>query len=339
MHIDIRPMNAENPHEVEAARDIYNAAMAEDVPDFKATSMAEFAGRMRHPWPGQHSSRWIASLDDVPAGLLMVNLPTLDNLHTAGVDLVVHPRHRRRGVGRALYETATEHSRANDRRTLLGSYVTQLPDGPTRSAGHQAFAEMVGAKSALPEVRRRLDVDTVDRAAWPGLLEDSRSRADGYTVVAWTDRSPDDIVAGLAELDSRFLAEAPLGELDLEPLKVDADRVRAGEETSRKRGGRNYHVAARHDATGFVAAWTHIAFEADAETHAWQEITIVDRAHRGHRLGMLVKMENLLRTIDAEPGLRYVDTWNAAENAHMIAINEAMGFRPVDGWVSWQQEI
>ena len=94
-----------------------------------------------------------------------------------------------------------------------------------------------------------------------------------------------------------------------------------------------------HDGSGELAAWTHIAFEADQTHHAWQEITLVHPGHRGRRLGMLVKLENLLAAIADEPALRHIDTWNAAENTHMIAINEAMGFRPVDAWVSWQQEI
>jgi len=34
-----------------------------------------------------------------------------------------------------------------------------------------------------------------------------------------------------------------------------------------------------------------------------------------------------------------VTTWNAASNAHMIAINEAMGFRPIDLWCDWQLRL
>lgn len=52
-----------------------------------------------------------------------------------------------------------------------------------------------------------------------------------------------------------------------------------------------------------------------------------------------MKVENLLRVREAEPELRYIDTWNAAENGHMVAINEAIGFRAVDGWVTWQCDI
>ena len=63
------------------------------------------------------------------------------------------------------------------------------------------------------------------------------------------------------------------------------------------------------------------------------------RRHRGHRLGLLVKIENVRHTLGSERDLRYIDTWNAAENTHMIAINEAIGFRAVDAWVDWQLEV
>jgi hypothetical protein len=73
--------------------------------------------------------------------------------------------------------------------------------------------------------------------------------------------------------------------------------------------------------------------------HVGQGITLVDPAHRGHRLGLWTKIENLRYAIDELPGMRYIDTWNATVNAHMIAINERMGFRPVDAWYDWQLEV
>ena len=73
--------------------------------------------------------------------------------------------------------------------------------------------------------------------------------------------------------------------------------------------------------------------------HAWQFLTVVDPAHRGHRLGLAVKLANLRYALGHEPALRVIDTWNAAANRHMIAINEALGFRPVDVWSKWQHEF
>ena len=90
--------------------------------------------------------------------------------------------------------------------------------------------------------------------------------------------------------------------------------------------------------TGRLVAWTLLHFEVEDETHAWQGTTLVDPDHRGRRLGLLVKLENLIRTLDVRPRFAEVDTFNAAENIHMIAINDAIGFQPVDGWVEWQYD-
>ena len=96
-------------------------------------------------------------------------------------------------------------------------------------------------------------------------------------------------------------------------------------ETSRVDRGHEGH-AARFGRTGHVE-------------HVGQGITLVDPAHRGHRLGLLTKIENLRYALDEFPGMRYIDTWNATVNAHMISINERMGFRPVDAWFDWQMDV
>ena len=62
-------------------------------------------------------------------------------------------------------------------------------------------------------------------------------------------------------------------------------------------------------------------------------------AHRGHRLGLRLKADNLIRATDAEPALRAIDTWNAEENLHMVAVNEALGFRALDTWAERQLEL
>jgi RimJ/RimL family protein N-acetyltransferase len=105
------------------------------------------------------------------------------------------------------------------------------------------------------------------------------------------------------------------------------------------RGRRQYQTGIRHDASATLAAWTALSFDPDTTTHAWQSTTIVDPDHRGHRLGTVAKIENLTFTLGHEPGLRHVNTWNAAENTHMIAINEALGFRAVDSWVNCQRDL
>ena len=54
--------------------------------------------------------------------------------------------------------------------------------------------------------------------------------------------------------------------------------------------------------------------------------TVVTRKHRGHRLGLLVKIAMLELLATAEPQLERIATWNAQANEHMIAVNEALGY-------------
>ena len=53
------------------------------------------------------------------------------------------------------------------------------------------------------------------------------------------------------------------------------------------------------------------------------------RAHRGHRLGLRLKLA-MADWLSAErPDVLATDTWNAEDNGPMIAVNEALGMRVV----------
>jgi GNAT superfamily N-acetyltransferase len=339
MAVEIMRVDVDNDADVEVLFGIEEAARAVDVPDFPARTLREEQLALRHPSPGGAPRHFVARVDGEPVGHLGLDLPQLDNTHLLEVDLTVHPDRRREGIGRALYEFAVDYARAHDRNVLIGQYVTSREGDPEHSQGHGAFAAAVGATTALPEVRRRLDLTTVDAASWADQLAAARTHADGYTAITWVGDAPDDVVAEVARLEGRMVIDAPMGDLILEQEKYDADRIRGIEKSLRLRGRRHYHAAVRHDATGTLAAWTMIAFDAETANHAWQQTTIVDPDHRGHRLGTIVKIENLYLTRRHEPAVRYIHTWNAASNRHMIAINEALGFRVMDNWATWQHEV
>lgn len=61
----------------------------------------------------------------------------------------------------------------------------------------------------------------------------------------------------------------------------------------------------------------------------WDSDTIVLPAHRGNRLGLLAKAANLIQVRHALGAQGSIVTWNAAENQHMLAVNEALGFRQI----------
>jgi GNAT superfamily N-acetyltransferase len=337
--LTIAPLDPANAAEFEAAYQVLVAAREHDVPDLPRPCRNRFQVQTEVPWPGEESLRSIARDGNDVVGFLDINFPTLDNLENAFVDIVVPPRHRRRGVGRLLYEHTVATVRAEGRRRIMAFTAFPLPDGAPREAAGSEFAAALGMTSALDEVRRRLDVAAVQPAVLDRMLADAWARADGYSLVRWTDRVPDDCVDDVAALDSQFIDEAPMGDLAIEAEKVDRDRVRALEAARTRYGSRPFSTALRHDATGRVVAWSALTQEHSHVEHAWQGITLVHPGHRGHRLGLISKIENLRYARQHLPRLRYIDTWNAAVNEHMIAINEAMGFRPVDAWHNWTQDV
>ncbi|MGC4804013.1 GNAT family N-acetyltransferase [Micromonospora sp. DT233] len=339
MSITVEAIDPADQDAVDAAYRIRAAADGADVPDFPPLCRRRLEASIRHPMPGIVTAPALARRDGEPAGYLNLLLPQLDNTSNATADLFVHPAHRRRGVGRALHAYGLGVLREHGRERVIAPAVSALPGGPPRDDAGNAFAAALGARPALAEARRRLDVAGVDHAALDALAADAAPHAAGYRLVGWRDHTPEEYAADVAYLDGRLMADAPSGDLEWEAERVDVERLRETERALDVRGRRRYHHGAVHVASGRLVAWTLVDVGPNVAWHAFQQITIVDPAHRGHRLGLLLKIENLRYAIAHEPGLRAVDTFNADENTHMISINERLGFRPVDAWTQWQLTI
>jgi hypothetical protein len=68
-----------------------------------------------------------------------------------------------------------------------------------------------------------------------------------------------------------------------------------------------------------------------------QQDTLVLREHRGHRLGMLLKVANLRQLALQFPEQSAVTTFNAEENRFMLDVNEALGFTPMGYEGAWRR--
>jgi RimJ/RimL family protein N-acetyltransferase len=84
-----------------------------------------------------------------------------------------------------------------------------------------------------------------------------------------------------------------------------------------------------------VAALTQLEVDPDSPEWGHQGLTAATRPHRGHRLGLLVKAAMLQWLGQAEPGLERIETGNADANEHMIAVNETLGFQPLEPFWQW----
>ena len=115
-----------------------------------------------------------------------------------------------------------------------------------------------------------------------------------------------------------------MGEMEHEALDVDVALLREVEASVAKQQRITYHSVAL-DASGTVVAYSMLV-QGTASTTAYQWGTLVHRDHRGHRLGLAVKIANHRQLQRERPDAVRVSTWNAEVNSHMIGVNERMGF-------------
>jgi hypothetical protein len=52
-----------------------------------------------------------------------------------------------------------------------------------------------------------------------------------------------------------------------------------------------------------------------------------------------VKVVNLFAVMEQHHAVRAINTWNAADNEHMIAVNEDLGFQVVAHSTLWRKQL
>jgi GNAT superfamily N-acetyltransferase len=279
---------------------------------------------------GSVMQTWLAT-DDAgePVGAYVAELPQHENRKNAFVQIIVAPSRRRRGAGRLLLEHLAGQAARAGRELLMGYSRIGSPG--------TAFARVTGCREGLMEVRRRQDLGEELFQRLPALRTAALPYASGYSLRSWDGPAPADLVDGLCAVYTA-LGDAPHDEA-FEPATFNADRLRDEEERIVARGYRWYSVAAVERASGEVAAVTQVNVHPVQPEWGWQAITAVTRHHRGHRLGMLVKVAMLELLTEREPALRHVVTYNAEQNRHMVAVNEQLGYQVIDHFQAWEYDV
>jgi GNAT superfamily N-acetyltransferase len=296
---------------------------------------------------------FVARLGKEPVGMCSVTLPLRENTATAGINVLVAPALRRRGLGRRLLDHAEKVARANNRTSLDGYFElpARLVDdaGPLVPAMSRAgglpladpatsFALSAGYRLEQVERSSRLDLP-VPGQLLARLEADALSHAGHYGLTAWDVHCPDPLIARYAALRAQMSTDAPTAGMDWEREDWDAARVRDDEQALARSGVHSSVAAALHPRTGELVAYTVLTWRPLVPGSLLQQDTLVSEEHRGHRLGMLVKVANLRRAQEKWPRARSVLTWNASENQHMLAINTALGFRPAGYEGEWQKRL
>ena len=92
-----------------------------------------------------------------------------------------------------------------------------------------------------------------------------------------------------------------------------------------------------HPETGEFAGHTVVTVDPERPTFGDQHDTTVVDAHRGHRLGVLLKTDMVRWLGEVEPACGILTTSNAESNTHMIAVNDLLGYRPISHGIACQR--
>jgi len=260
----------------------------------------------------------------------------------------VLPRFRRRGIGTALVNHLDAIARGEHRSVQVTYAVSRNAPGETLTAPTGLGSVPLHNPEVQFLLRRGFALEQVERAsrltlpmsarALTGFADDAAAHAGpDYTVELWTEQTPTAWQRDMALLHTRMSTDAPTAGLE-EPEDIWSEARLVAVENLSAAGPRTMLTAAAlHEPTGRLAGFSQLSVPVEPDRAVGQEDTLVLREHRGHRLGMLLKVANLQNLARLHPGHPSVITFNAEENRHMLAVNETLGFTPMGYEGAWKR--
>lgn len=271
--------------------------------------------------------------DEVMLGGARLAMTLGHNTHLTQVELNVAPTERRRGVGTALVKAVESRAVAAGRTTVLGEAV--LP--PAGSGSGVSFAMARGYTRVSADEFKVVEL-AASGADLPRLAAMAAERSGDYQLRWWRDVAPEDLIEEFAVLRTAFVEEIPREGSDMAGHTWTAEQLRARAARLAAEGRHTVTVVACAPGGG-LAGYSE-SFVADGEPER-AEIggTVVLRGHRGHRLGLAIKVRLHELVAEQWPEVRTIMTFNAGVNAHMNDINEELGYRVVANLVGLQKRL
>lgn len=307
--------------------EVFHTVQRADVGDSDAWDVEELRSALDNPI--KHFID-LAALDErgEVVGSAEMILQLRDNTHLVIFNLGVLPEHRRQGIGGTLLTEVERLAREHGRRTVITETVWSGAPAATDTSG--AFAVRHGYQ----------DVQTMRRSDLVVDAENLDPRApQGYAIETHVGTPPAADVEDRAWLNRRMSTDAPLGGLDMEEQDWDAARMHDVDVRIERMGRGRVSSFARHLESGRLVGFTEIQVPRVSPETAYQGDTLVLHEHRGHGLGRALKVANLIRLRTAYPAVERVRTWNALENTHMLAVNDALGCVTSGFEREWQKRI
>lgn len=338
MTLDIARIDPFDDEAVDAWYDAYEVAeRADRGPDAPLWTREESRSELKQESQVVERRAYLFRHRETVVGSASIALPLKDNTHVVHVGLCIRPEHRRRGHGSAALAFIEAETAAVGRSVVQGTTSWRYELGPDGAgAPGREFARARGYSLALGDVQNRLELP-VDPALLDRIESDIAAHVRGYDIRSWAGPIPDDVVEGWTILDASLETEAPTGDLDVEPQTPDVSSIRELEELLVIQNRTSFGTIALSP-DGSAAAYTQLVVSGD-DGNAYQWGTLVRGADRGRRLGIAVKVANLRLLQHEAPQTRAVYTYNAESNAHMLAVNTLLGFRPSERMGEQQKRL
>lgn len=282
--------------------------------------------RFRATSPLFERTEWGAFGDGRLVGLAaFVQQKSGKNQHIREVRIGVHPEHRRRGVGRALFAAGLAGIADGDAKLVEWWSSTRVPAA-------EAVSRRIGAKRGLHMRVSQVELATIDRdlmRRWAAI------DPAGYRLEWVIGDVPDHLMApGIQAFNA--INRMPKEDLEVEDFDFSEERIRDWERIRKLRGMESSLVLAIEDATGAGVGFTDVVFDRRYHYVIHQGGTAVDLAHQGKSIGKWLKARMALRLLEDFPEARVIRTDNAGTNAKMLAINDQMGFKEAWWGDVWQ---
>ena len=319
-----------------------------------------------------------AFVGDRLVGRAEVRMPLLSDTDAAQIMVHVDPEEESEGIGRALLAAAEQLAHGESRRVLRlvtehPASEARDPSGPgdgSAVGGADAASSVRGAEPVdwldaadgsgrLPASHRQTrfaqsagyGLRTVSSFALlpvplPGerlqqLRESLASTpfAEHYRIHTWVGQAPEELLHPLAELHAKIPTDSFVRPLVTDPDPWDAARVRRTEQLRREAGDRSLMAVAQDLRTGELVGMTELIVALHRPTLALQDETLVVREHRGHRLGMRLKLANVEQLVAVAPEVGTVYSWTHSGNDRMNWVNARLGFRDAGQSAIWEQDF
>lgn len=283
---------------------------------------------------------WLARIDGRVVGRGVLSWSLTEETSVAWVHAEVASEHRGMGIGSELLRIEEAEARALGKTTLQGGATH------TQATGGEDIAPPTGygtVNTADPGIRffhkhgyaleqiARMSVITLPLD--PEMLVRNRVDAQAkagpdYRIITWEGSTPPEWRGDIAWLKQKMSTDEPNAGLEVPEEVWDEARVIKHDQQAAAGGRVMLTSVAEHIPTGKLAGINELSVPADRSRAVAQEDTLVLDEHRGHRLGMLLKVANLQELAARYPDAPLVYTFNAEENRFMLDVNEAVGFVP-----------